>query len=202
MSAEHAHTDPVSPNDSWLGLLIVGDSQTEQEFWDQYGDRLTAVARRRLSDRMRQRLDAEDVVQSACRTFFRRVRKGEFRLEDKSDLWKLMVTITLNKTRQKARHHGRDCRSMDREHAMLVEPPTAGSKPSHIADLEFDDFLKSLMERLSQEQQEVFLRTLDDQNQEEIASAMGCSKRTVRRLQSRIRERLEFLVEPDQNADI
>ena len=185
----------IIQNDSWIELLISGDACVEQEFWAAYGGRLNAVARRRLSQRLKQRVDAEDIVQSACRTFFRRVRQGEFQLADKNSLWQLLVTITLNKAREQARYHGRSCRNMNREQVLDHEPTsvTSGQSQPYIK-VDFDDDLESAMKRLSDEQKEVFLRTLDDQTQDEIAEAMQCSKRTVRRMQGRIRERLQSML--------
>src|SRR5207247_582064 len=62
-----------------------------------------------------QRLDPEDVVQSACRSFFRRARIGAFALTERGDLWRLLARITLRKVCRSARRHGADCRAVRRE---------------------------------------------------------------------------------------
>ncbi len=187
------------PDDEWLAS---GDSQVEQEFWATYAKPLHRVADRQLSQQMKRRVDPDDVVQSACRTFFRRVRQGEFSLEDRGDLWRLLLTITLNKARMQARHHGRDCRSIDREQAFPTEPGSDGASfESELEKVDFADFLDSIMRKFDPEQQEILQRSLDNQTQDEIAEAVGCSQRTVRRMQVRIRELLQAILETELNSN-
>ncbi len=45
------------------------------------------------------RVDADDIVQSVFRTFFRRVAKGDYEVPDGEELWKLFLVIALNKVR-------------------------------------------------------------------------------------------------------
>lgn len=195
---EHDEQD-VWPDQQWFAALASGDPSIEEEFWKTYAGPLHRVADRQLSQQLKRRVDPEDVVQSACRTFFRRVRQGEFQLQDRSDLWRLLLTITLNKARMQARFHGRACRGMDREQSLAEEP--AGGKGKNfedaLAEIDFNDFLESILKHLSEEQQEILQRTLDGQTQDEIAAAVGCSQRTVRRMQTKIRESLQSILQAD-----
>lgn len=189
----------VWPDEQWFAALAAGDPAIEEEFWRTYAGPLHRVADRQLSQQLKRRVDPEDVVQSACRTFFRRVRQGEFEIQDRSDLWRLLLTITLNKARMQARYHGRACRGMDREQALVEEP--AGKQGSPLEDalaaIDFADFLESILKHLSGEQQAILQRTLDGQTQDEIAEAVGCSQRTVRRMQTKIRESLQSILQSD-----
>ncbi|QDU92622.1 RNA polymerase sigma factor [Lignipirellula cremea] len=186
------------PSDQWMAALAAGDSAVQQEFWNRYAGPLHRIADRQLSQKLKRRVDPEDVVQSACRTFFRRVGEGEFDLADQNDVWRLMLTITLNKARMQARFHGRDRRRMDREQA-LPEDPGQGISfyEEGLAEVDFSDFLDALLRRLSEEQQAILKRTLESQTQDEIAAAIGCSQRTVRRMQGRIRELLREILQQD-----
>ena len=67
--------------------------------------RLLTLARSHLDRRIRVLQDEEDVVQSMGRSFFRRLRRGDFDLADRDALWALLVTITLNKSRNAADRH-------------------------------------------------------------------------------------------------
>jgi len=186
------------PSDQWIAALAAGDAAVQQEFWNRYAGPLHRIADRQLSQKLKRRVDPEDVVQSACRTFFRRVGEGEFELADQNDLWRLMLTITLNKARMQARFHGRDCRGMDREQALPDEAVFGISADEEgLADVDFADFLDSLLRRLSEEQQDIMQRTLAGQTQDEIAAEIGCSQRTVRRMQTRIRELLQDILRRD-----
>ena len=55
-----------------------GDQSAAKQLFDTYVDRLVALARRRISQRLNSRLDPEDVVQSVFRTFFERAKEGRF----------------------------------------------------------------------------------------------------------------------------
>ena len=57
-----------------LERIREGDEQAATELFDRYVDRLIELARSRLSPKLARRLDPEDVVQSACRSFFRLAR--------------------------------------------------------------------------------------------------------------------------------
>lgn len=184
------------PSDDWFASLAEGDPTSEEEFWKQYAAPLQRVAQRQISASLGKRVDAEDIVQSACRTFFRRVRQGEFQCDDASDLWRLMMTITLNKARMQARYHGRDRRSTAREQALPDESMVpAQTVEASIAAIDFDDFMQTIFARLDDEQGEILKRLLDEQTQDEIAAAVGCSGRTVRRMKDRIRESLKEILQ-------
>lgn len=186
------------PDDQWLAALAGGDPTIEAEFWQTYAGPLHRVADRQLSQQLKRRVDPEDVVQSACRTFFRRVRQGEFAIRDRSDLWRLLLTITLNKARLQARYHGRIRRGANREQSLADDPTSAGASfEAALEQIDFSDFLESILRHLSDEQQEIFRRTLDGQTQNEIAEAVGCSERTVRRMQVAIREQLQSILQSE-----
>ena len=80
-----------------------------------YFERLTALARSRLSPRLASRTDPEDVVLSVYRSFFIDARAGRFTLSRGGDLWRLLASITKHKLLRQARHHGADRRSVDLE---------------------------------------------------------------------------------------
>lgn len=186
------------PSDDWFESLAAGDPDVESEFWQSYGEPLRRVAQRQISQSLGKRVDPEDIVQSACRTFFRRVRQGEFQCEDSGDLWRLMLTITLNKARMQARYHTRARRSMDREQALPQEANVANPNvEDSIAAIDFADFLDSIFRHLDTEQAEILRRLLDEQTQDEIAEAIGCSGRTVRRMKERIRESLHDILKQE-----
>ncbi len=185
-------------SEEWLAGLAAGDPIVTQEFWDDYAVPLQRVADRQLSQQLKRRVDAEDVVQSACRTFFRRVQHGEFEFNDRDDLWRLLLTITLNKARMQARFHGRARRGLGKEQSLegdLVSQTQSFDQA--IKDVDFADSLDVIFEKLDDEQCEILRRLLDGETQEQIANAIGCSQRTVRRMQVRIREQLQSILAND-----
>jgi DNA-directed RNA polymerase specialized sigma24 family protein len=64
----------------------AGDSQAATEIFDRYVARLMELARRRISPKLGRRVDPDDVVQSAYRSFFVHARESRFALERAGDL--------------------------------------------------------------------------------------------------------------------
>ncbi len=86
-----------------LARFQDGDDRAAEEIFERYIDRLTRLARSRLSPKLAHRLDAEDVVMSAWRSFFVAAGAGRFSLKRSGDLWRLLVSITLHKLYRQAR---------------------------------------------------------------------------------------------------
>lgn len=199
-------TDTKQENEvtlAWLGNLADGKADAVGEFWERYGESLQRVAERQIASWLRRRVDPEDVVQSACRTFFRRASEGSFSLESKDDLWKLLLTITLNKVRMQARFHTRNRRSVAKERAM---PEEASLQPAEwdeaIEKIELQDMLDTAFADYDDEKRELLDMWLDGRTQKEIAEKVGCSERTVRRMQDRIREDLKGFLQRDENETL
>src|SRR5262249_55203707 len=91
------------------------DAVAEEALFQRYAGRLLRLAQSRLSPRLAARLDAEDVVLSAYRSFFQLAGKGEIVLHESGDLWRLLARITVRKVCRNVRRHRADCRSIDRE---------------------------------------------------------------------------------------
>jgi RNA polymerase sigma factor (sigma-70 family) len=187
-------------DDGWQRLiqgLRDGDPQMAREFYEGYGDALHRLAEKHLPAALRRRVGPEDVVQSACRTFLRRARGGEFLLGDGGGLWRLLCAITLTKVRQQTRFHLRRKRGLDQEvHACLApgdsaaELPLADPAPSPEGAAEFADQFRQLLDGLTEEERRVVDLKLQEHTNEEVAELLGCSERTVRRLLTRIKDQL------------
>lgn len=63
-----------------LTRLREGDEGAAEEIFREYSARLIALARSRLGDRLRAKVDPEDVLQSVFRTFFLRYAGGQYDL--------------------------------------------------------------------------------------------------------------------------
>src|SRR5262249_55369017 len=92
----------------WLNQLQGGDRAAVQKLWEGYFARLVGLARKRLRDFPRQAADEEDVALSAFDSFCRGAEQGRFpRLEDRDDLWQVLVLITARKACDLQEHEGR-----------------------------------------------------------------------------------------------
>jgi RNA polymerase sigma factor (sigma-70 family) len=178
--------------------LRRGDRQIAQEFWDQYGNHLHAVADKHLAGAVRRRVGPEDVVQSACRTFLRRAQVGEFQLPDSEALWRLLCAITLTKVREQTRFHLRKKRGLNQE----IQPAESGSEfqlvaggPTPLEAAEFADQFQKLLADLDDEERQIVDLKLQECTHDEVAEKLGCSERTVRRVLKRVQARLQRILD-------
>ena len=82
----------------WLQQLQQGHESAAQPLWERYFPRLVAVAHSRLAGTYHGIADEEDVAISAFTSFCRAVQAGRYgRLQRPSDLWAILVRITLRK---------------------------------------------------------------------------------------------------------
>src|SRR5271163_4177723 len=84
-------------SDDLVARWRAGDQRAATELFHRYASRLILFVRSRLSGRIARRLDPEDVVQSAYRSFFGGTRDGRYVPHRGGDLWQLLVVITLHK---------------------------------------------------------------------------------------------------------
>lgn len=94
-------------------LLKGNASQDDVDFatrglLNRYFERLVRLARARLSASSSRASDEEDLALSAFQSFYSSAAAGRFpRLEDRDDLWKLLVTITGRKAINQVRREHR-----------------------------------------------------------------------------------------------
>jgi hypothetical protein len=105
-----------SPQDSHSITRMIQKLRTDKRgdfdeaaaaIWTRYFSDLLHLARRNLSPGLRQREDEDDLLQSVYKSFCVRHRDGKFDLQDRDDLWSLLVKMTRNKARNVAVRHGR-----------------------------------------------------------------------------------------------
>jgi DNA-directed RNA polymerase specialized sigma24 family protein len=82
----------------WIGQLKAGNHAAAQQLWERYFRRLVGLARKKLRDTHRLGADEEDVALSAFDSFCRGAELGRFpRLDDRDDLWRVLVTLAARK---------------------------------------------------------------------------------------------------------
>jgi RNA polymerase sigma-70 factor (ECF subfamily) len=172
-----------------------GDQEAAGDLFQRYAERLAALVRSRLSTRFAQRLDAEDVVQSAYRSFFGHVREGRFAIERGGDLWRLLVVVTLHKLQHQVRHNTAGKRAVGREQndqlhdERFVEVTAQG--PSPIEAVAVADQLEEVMRRLEPLPRRMLELRLQGHDLAEIAAATQRTQRTVRRVLEKVKEQLQ-----------
>lgn len=188
-------------NEELLAAWLSGSQPAAQILVDRYMVRLTALVRSRLSRKLARRVDPEDVVLSAWRSFFVAAGNHRFAVPDDDDLWPLLVTMTLRKLARQAVHHRAQRRGIDAERDLDVDLDwqhivARDPRPEEAAVIA--DEVEMLMATLSIIDREVLTRRLQGECRAEIAAALGCSERTIRRSLERIRAAIAG--KPDDDA--
>ena len=168
----------------WLQQLKAGDREAARALWERYFRRLVTLARDRLRALPRAAADEEDLALSAFDSFCRNAEEGRFpRLDDRDDLWQLLVLIANRKACDLAEYEGRERRDwrrtipLDEEGA---EPLSADPDPAVAAEVAEES--GRLLSLLPDEQiRAIAVRKLEGYSNEEIAGLVGCSLATVER---------------------
>jgi RNA polymerase sigma-70 factor (ECF subfamily) len=177
-------------------LLRAGDQQAARDVVDAYTNRLLALARARISQRMARRIDPEDILQSVFRTFFGRVKAGRFTIEGQDDLAKLLVGITVRKTLRQVAFHRAAKRDPDLEKSVEDSassslPELPGVEPSPEATVTFLDLLEHFLSKLRPRDRQIIEMRFQGYSNDEIAQSLGTSDRQVRRAVEHIRAMAE-----------
>lgn len=175
-----------------------GDEAAAAELFDRYVNQLCGLARNRLSERMKRRVEPEDIVNSAYRSFFRKAGDDQYTLSKSGDLWKLLAAITINKLRGQVEFHTAQKRGVYAEESLATTRSTMGIGPQAIASeptpedaAAVVEELETVMADLTPIQRTVLELALQNKDEAEIAEAIQRSGRTVRRALAEIRDGLE-----------
>jgi RNA polymerase sigma factor (sigma-70 family) len=174
---------------TWIGRLRGGDHDAAQRLWERYFGKLVTFARGKLQGVSRRAADEEDVALSAFHSFCQAAQRFP-RLNNRDDLWQVLVMLTA----RKAYAERREQQTLKRGGTSDTEGPrTVG-----VAAIELDEiigeeptpeFAASVAEQFEvmlgklpeAELRQVARLRLEEYTTEEIADRLGIAERTVRR---------------------
>lgn len=175
-----------------------GDEGAATQLFERYVNRLVRLAKSRLSERMQRRVEPEDVVQSAYRSFFRKAGDEIYTLEKSGDLWKLMAAITVSKVRGQVEFHTAQKRAVYTEESVggtdsvfQVSPLVVAEDPTPADAAQVIEELQNVMQKLDPLQRQILELALQNNDVEAISEKVERSARTVRRGLQKVRELLE-----------
>ncbi len=179
-------------DESLLDLWRAGNEDAARQLFERYTDRLIALARGHIDQRLARRVDPEDITQSVFRTFFRRARGGEFTFQDPDGVYRLLARITVNKTLDQVNFHRAAKRNFQREaDARKENDETAlevlGREPPPDLVHSFVDQLEHFLARLNEQERQVLEMRMEGYGAEEIAGKLQTYERKVYRILERIR---------------
>jgi RNA polymerase sigma factor (sigma-70 family) len=181
---------------TWLDRLRAGDQAAAEQLWSRYYPRLVGLARKKLQGVPRRVADEEDVALSAFNSFFRGLAAGRFpRLDDRDNLWALLVVITAAKAadlrqylRRQKRGGGKvagasvlDDLLGDAEGAAGINQ-VVGNEPTPVLAAQLAEEFQLLLAALPYDEvRNVAVWKMEGCTNDEIAAMLGCADKTVER---------------------
>jgi RNA polymerase sigma-70 factor, ECF subfamily len=181
-----------------MARLRAGDEAAAREVFQRFVGKLIRLAHDQFDAVLRRKVDPEDVVQSAYKSFFLRYGAGKLEVENWGNLWSLLTMITLRKCLDRVEYHRAGCRDVQREapaqpDAEATAPwwEAVAREPTPEEAAILVDTVEQLLRDLQAEERPILEMSLQGYTTQEITERLGLAERSVRRLRERIRKRLE-----------
>jgi DNA-directed RNA polymerase specialized sigma24 family protein len=181
----------------WLHQLRAGDAAATQGLWGRYYQALVELARHKLRGQPRGPADEEDAALSAFDSFCRHAQAGRFPLlQDRDDLWRLLVVITARKVIRLIERERAQKRGGGRVRAEADLPGAndealariVGHEPTPAFAAQVAEECQRLLDLLADPQlRAIAVWKMEGHTNDEIAAWLDCSPFTVSRKLGRIR---------------
>lgn len=195
LTAETSAADTNSDR-SLLRRFKGGEQDAATQLYIRYAKRLRSLAETKTASDLSARVDAEGIVQSVFRTFFRRASIGQYDIPDGEQLWKLFLVIALNKIRDTASHHRAQKRDVSKTHPIRESGGTIegddGEEAEALANLRMT--IDELLEGMPESQRDIVTLRIEGHEVAEIARQTQRSLRSVERLLQKFRKNLGELI--------
>lgn len=172
----------------WIDKLKGGNQAAAQPLWNRYFQKLVHLAYQRLQNRNRAVADEEDVALSAFKSFCAAAEQGRFpELQDRDDLWRLLVVITERKALNQIRDQHRQKRGGATPPAPL-ESHDPSPEPTPLFAAIMAEECQRLFDALETEPlRRIAVDKMEGYTNAEIATRHSLALRTVERKLSLIR---------------
>lgn len=166
-----------------------------EDVFRRFGRRLVALARRRIHGRLAHRIDPEDVVQSAFKSFFIRHQDGRLQVWNWNSLWGLLTRITVRKCADRAEYLRAARRDVGREAADAADADpqwqtATDREPSAHEVAVLAETVEALFHGFDATDRPVLELCLQGHSAAEISLRLGRAVRSVQRLRERVRHQL------------
>jgi DNA-directed RNA polymerase specialized sigma24 family protein len=186
-----------SPVTAWLRQLEEGNSESAGDIYQHFCVRLQNLIRGRIPANVRATYDDDDVAVSAFHSLFLGVRERRYQLADRTDFWRLLLTIAERKISERVRYETRGKRDVRRvaQNSVFLRLPKeqqddgrggveslAGREPTPEFAAEVGETCEALLALLPNDAyRRIALLRLENHTAEEIAAELDCTRRTVQR---------------------
>lgn len=186
------------PSDDSEPLAMTGADTDSRAVFERFSRRLIGLARCHLEVRLQHKVDPEDVVQSAYKSFFLRYGDGDLAAEGWDGLWGLLSLITIRKCADRVRYFQTESRDLAREAGARAAADSAaawlaapGREPTPDEAIVLAETVEELLRSLNGDERTIVEMSLQGYSTQEISEQMGRAERSVRRLRERVRKHLQ-----------
>jgi RNA polymerase sigma-70 factor (ECF subfamily) len=181
-----------------MGRLRAGDEAAAREVFQRFVRQLVSLTRRQFDAVLTRKVDPEDVVQSAYKSFFLRYGEGRLEVGDWDNLWSLLTLITLRKCLDRVKYHHAAGRDVRREAAPRPDAEGAEAwweavarEPTPEEAAVLGETVEQLLRDLDADDRPILEMSLQGYTTQEISQRLHLAERSVRRLRERVRKQLE-----------
>ena len=177
-----------------MDRLRAGDGEAARRVFSEFACRLIALARSRLGSRMRQKVDPEDVLQSAYKSFFVRQSQGQLSPTSWDSLWTMLTVITLRKCGRWVERFQTGKRDVNAEAPVNADGSmwqAVDREPTPEEAAILAETVEQLLQATEGRERAIVTLALQGGTVAEIAGQVGRTRRTVQRVLARIKDQLE-----------
>jgi RNA polymerase sigma-70 factor (ECF subfamily) len=188
----------MASNDFRAPASPFRDDATRAIF-DLFTRQLIALARNHLHVRLQRKVDPEDVVQSAYKSFLLRYGEEGLETEPIDNLWGLLSLITLRKCADRVRHYATDRRDVAREAGSELDDGAENwrqaidREPTPEQAAVLAEIVEQLLADLTPPERPIVELSLQGYSTREVSERLGRAERSVRRVRERVKNRLQMV---------
>ncbi len=187
----------------WIANLKADRSRAADQLYHRYVERLKGLARQRMALASRRVTDEDDIANIVMASAFEGIMQDRFhQLNDRGDLWQILLMLTDRKVTDHLRRQGslkRGAGQVRGESALDhagdsispgrgIEQVTDRNPTPEFAVVFSEEFQQRMAQLDDEELRQVALAKMRGESNEEIARERGCTTRTIERKLALIRK--------------
>lgn len=179
--------------DHWIGRLNDGEVEAVEPVFRAYEPYLRIAVRRRLSPRLRSKVDSGDIVQSVFADMLRGVRDGGWHFAGRPQLLAFLHKVARRRLADRYRKHGP---ALEREHPLDEAPSRSladAAQPRPSQEAQGREFWEGVLRACPPAHHEVVRLRMKGFRMGEIASRTGLHEGSVRRILYDLARRLSIV---------
>lgn len=188
----------VSPVEDLLMGMRSGDRLAAAEFIDRFGERIRRRIRGKLAPEMRRIFDSQEVLSTVGRRLDQFVGSGQMMAASEAQLWSLVFRMTENALVDKARIFRRlqhtEAEDSPFAQSFLGRLNKAESQSTVGGEMVIDRALRALADPIDRQ---ILALWLGDTPHNVTADCLGMSSSSVRQRWTRIKSKLQGMLEPE-----